>query len=212
MKMPQQIGDVINNYLTNSDETLAANYREHFGLNNIGPFSFFRGPITNTKPDSIFRPCDVYDYITSDKAKERTERLRSLREAKQARMYKVANFDYCTFSGLFDSRSDKALIQHSGLLCLDFDHLQNINSIRTQLLEDECFDTQLLFRSPSGDGLKWVVGINNLQMPHADYFRAVANYILHAYGIEVDKSGKDISRACFLPHDPNCFINPKFLK
>jgi hypothetical protein len=28
----------------------------------------------------------------------------------------------------------------------------------------------------------------------------------------VDKSGKDVSRACFLPHDPEAYINPKNLK
>lgn len=175
-------------------------------------FSFFSSPITNTKPQAVFTPVDVYKYIISDKAKARTEQLRSFVDVKQARNFKTYNFDYCTFSGTFNTRNDNALIQHSGLLCLDFDHLQNLDNVRSKLLHDEYFDTQLLFRSPSGDGLKWVVEINISQMSHADYFRAVANYLIYTYGIEVDKSGKDVSRACFLPHDPNCFINPKFLK
>lgn len=175
-------------------------------------FSFFHAPITNTKPDSEFTLLDTYKYIVGNQAKERTEKLRSFSDAKQSRMFKAANFDYCTFSGTFTTRNDKALIKHSGLLCLDFDHLQNLDSLRSQLLQDEYFDTQLLFRSPSGDGLKWVVGIDISQTPHADYFRAVANYLFQTYGVEADKSGKDISRACFLPHDPNCFINPKYLK
>ena len=42
-----------------------------------------------------------------------------------------------------------------------------------------------------------------------DYsIRAVANYVRATYGIEVDKSGKDISRACFLPFDSKAYINP----
>lgn len=174
-------------------------------------FSFFSSPITNTKPSKNFTMLDAYYYIKGDTARERTQKLRSFADAKQSRMFKAANFDYCTFSGTFTTRTDKALINHSGLLCIDFDHLQNLDSLRSQLLQDEYFDTQLLFRSPSGDGLKWVIEIDISQTTHADYFRAVANYLFQTYGIEADKSGKDISRACFLPHDPNCFINPKYL-
>lgn len=51
--------------------------------------------------------------------------------------------------------------------------------------------------------------INVAEMPHADYFRVVANYVLDTYGVEVDKSGKDVPRACFLPYDPQAFINPE---
>lgn len=174
-------------------------------------FSFFTAPITNTKPSEAFTLLDAYNYIVGDTAKERTDKLRSFSDGKQSRLFKAANFDYCTFSGTFTTRTDKALVKHSGLLCVDFDHLQNLDSLRSQLLQDEYFDTQLLFRSPSGDGLKWVIEIDISQTTHADFFRSVANYIQNTYGIEVDKSGKDISRACFLPHDPNCFINQKYI-
>lgn len=174
-------------------------------------FSFFPSPITNTKPSKDFTLLDTYYYIIGDTAKERTEKLRSFTDAKQSRIFKSANFDYCTFSGTFTTRTDKALINHSGLLCIDFDHVQNLDLFRSQLLQDEYFETQMLFRSPSGDGLKWVIEIDISQISHADYLRAVGNYIFQTYGVEIDKSGKDISRACFLPHDPNCFINPKYL-
>ena len=180
-------------------------------MNDSEPlFSFFHSPITNTRPSKSFTLPDAYRYIIGDTAKERTRKLRSFADAKQSRMFKAANFDYCTFSGTFAARTDKALISHSGLLCVDFDHLQNLDSLRSNLLRDEYFDTQLLFRSPSGDGLKWVVGIDISVIPHSDYFRAVANYLFRTYGVEADKSGRDVSRACFLPHDPECFINPKY--
>lgn len=41
---------------------------------------------------------------------------------------------------------------------------------------------------------------------------AIANYIKEVYKLEVDKSGKDIPRACFLPFDPEAYINPKYLQ
>lgn len=181
-------------------------------LVNTPLFSFFHSPITNTKPSKDFTLLDAYHYIIGDTAKERTQKLRSFADAKQSRMFKAANFDYCTFSGTFTARTDKALINHSGLLCIDFDHLPNLDSLRSQLLQDEYFDTQLLFRSPSGDGLKWIIEIDISKTSHANYFQAVANYLFQTYGVEADKSGKDISRACFLPHDPYCFINHKFIE
>ena len=171
-------------------------------------FSFFKAPITNTQPYKNITLFDAYNYITGEYALKRTSTLRSFNDSKRARNYKAAHFDYCTFSGTFTVRNDKALVEHSGLLCLDFDHLQNVESLFDKLLEDQYFDTQLLFRSPSGDGLKWIVPINTAEMPHQDYFRAVANYVRATYGIEVDKSGKDISRACFLPFDSKAYINP----
>jgi hypothetical protein len=144
------------------------------------------------------------------------------------RKFKAANFDYCTFSGIFTTRSDKALIKHSGLLCFDFDHLQNVEELFNRLLQDEYFDTQLLFRSPSGNGLKWIIPMNvepctlhpspfTSNSPlgdlgvHSSYFSAISNYILQTYGVAVDKSGRDISRACFLPHDPRVYINPRLI-
>ena len=52
--------------------------------------------------------------------------------------------------------------------------------------------------------------IDTKQTTHSNYFAAVANYILQTYGVEVDKSGRDISRACFLPYDPIAYINPLY--
>lgn len=171
-------------------------------------FSFFRAPISNTKPLKAISLLDVYKYIVGDYARQRTEKLRSFDNVKRARTFKAANFDYCTFSGTFNSRNDKELIKHSNLLCLDFDHIKDLETLFKRLLNDEYFETQLLFRSPSGDGLKWIIPIDTSQTAHSNYFASVANYILQTYGVEVDKSGRDISRACFLPYDPQAYLNP----
>ena len=200
-------------------------------------FSFYKAPIKNTVPHKTATLFQIYNAITGDFYKERTDKLRSITDPKQARQFKANNFDYCTFSGVFTSRNDKKIVQHSGLMAVDFDHLSNLEEVRQSLLVDEYFDTQLLFVSPSGDGLKWIIPIDTTTTPHSEnlnereqnsnsfgvmpseikfahseYFAAVANYILQTYGIEVDKSGRDISRACFLPHDPNAFINPLILE
>ena len=76
---------------------------------------------------------------------------------------------------------------------------------------DEYFETELMFVSPSGDGIKWIIPIDITIATQSTFFKAVANYIKKTYGLEVDQSGKDVSRACFLPHDAVPFINPKYL-
>lgn len=211
-----RIGEKFNFYANGKklNQTLESAQTQSPSIGGAGEasFSFFKAPVRNTIPHKSISLLDAYNYIVGDYAKQRTEKLRGIKDQKQARQYKASTFDYCTFSGMFQTRNDKALISHSGLLCIDFDHLKSVDLLRKQLLQDEYFDTQMLFVSPSGDGLKWIIPIDTRQARHADYFAAVANYILQTYGVEVDKSGRDISRACFLPNDPNAFINPLILE
>lgn len=178
----------------------------------IPTFSFFRAPISNTFPHQSISLLDVYHYLIGHFARQRTLMLRGIADVQQARRYKANKFDYCCFSGVFSKRSDKALIRHSGLICIDFDHLPDPNDLFRRLLLDDYFDTQLLFHSPSGDGLKWIIPIDLEEYTHGDYFQAIAAYILQRYSVQIDKSGRDISRACFLPYDPEAYINPEFLK
>lgn len=87
-------------------------------------FSFFQAPIQNTKPSRCVTISDIGHYIANDqKAEANTLALRKLSSADDARKFKASHFDFCTFSGVFSKREAKSLIAHSGLLCLDFDHI-----------------------------------------------------------------------------------------
>lgn len=185
-------------------------YNGFFGDENLHQFSFFRKPIQNTEPLRAITPPDIYRYIVGNYAKPQTEMLRSIKDKDEARKYKATHFDYCTFSGLFRSRNRKDLLTQSNLLCIDFDHIADIPSLKERLLNDPCFETELLFVSPSGDGLKWIVEIDYQGYEHSRFFACVANYLTEAGYPEPDKSGSDISRSCFIPYDPNAFVNPKY--
>ena len=89
-----------------------------------------------------------------------TQKLRAISDKTEARKFKAFQFDYVTFSGVFTSRGDKNLKAHSGLMVIDFDHLQEPDKLKERLLNDQYFETELLFTSPSGDGLKWIVSID----------------------------------------------------
>ena len=171
--------------------------------------SFFKAPVRNVFPAETLRLHQIFALITSDKYKRITEELRAITNVKEARKFKANRFDYVTLSGTFEKRSDNNLLKHSNLLTIDFDHLENLQELRTQLLNDEYFETEMLFISPSGDGLKWIIRIDVSEVSHSEYFTAVANYIKHNYNIEVDQSGKDVSRACFLPYDPTAFLHKR---
>ncbi|GGK53675.1 MULTISPECIES: BT4734/BF3469 family protein [Flavobacteriaceae] len=171
--------------------------------------SFYKAPIRNVYPYKKLKLHEIHSLITSDKYKENTLKLREIKDVKEKRKFKANNFDYVTFSGEFERRNDTNLIKHSSLITIDFDHLPNINEVKKQLLEDAYFETELLFTSPSGDGLKWIIKIDLSKATHQEFFKAIANYLQHTYKLEVDQSGKDISRACFLSYDPEAFLHKK---
>ncbi|MRT91910.1 DUF3987 domain-containing protein [Ancylomarina sp. 16SWW S1-10-2] len=174
---------------------------------NLTKFSLFKRPILNTIPFSTTNTLDIYNLIKGLKYQDITQRLRSISDKNEARQYKADHFDYACFSGEFTKRSNKSLIKHSELMVLDFDHLTDLEHIKTKLINDIHLETELLFISPSGDGLKWVVKIDLSKANHHDYFIGIKNYLKFTYGIDIDDSGKDVARACFLPHDKDVFIN-----
>ena len=174
--------------------------------------SFYKAPIRNVFPSDKVRLHQIFERITSDKYKSITEQFRAIQDPKEARKFKANHFDYVTFSGVFSKRNEESLIEHSSLLTIDFDHLENLNELKEHLVNDEYFETELLFTSPSGNGLKWIIKIDISEITHQEYFKAVSNYIKQTYNIEVDQSGKDISRACFLSYDPLAYLHKRHQK
>lgn len=181
------------------------------GIDMAPRFSFFQRPVMSTKPYKDITLADAYTYITGDYAKTCTAQLRRISDAKAKRTYKAMNFDHCTFAGTFTRRAEDGLIRPSGLLCADMDHLTDVERSFDLLIDDDVIDLMLLFRSPSGDGLKAVIAIDLSEAPFADYFTAMRKYMQKAYGISIDTSCKDICRTCFLPYDPNAYINPSMI-
>jgi hypothetical protein len=171
--------------------------------------SFFKAPVMNVIPSKELKLSEIHNLITSNTYEAVTTQLRAITDPKEKRKYKAKHFDYVTFSGTFNKRNDDDLIKHSLLMTIDLDHLENLEKIREMLLKDEYFDTELLFKSPSGDGLKWIIKIDLEQATHQEYYIAVSNYLEQQYNIKVDASGKDISRACFLCYDPEAYINSR---
>lgn len=174
-------------------------------------FSFYKKPIRNVTPSGVLNLVDAYHLIKGSTYEEVTEDYRWLIGSKEGKEFKKENFDSCTYSGTFSNRKDECLLKHSGLLTLDFDHVEDVVELKLKLLQDEYLGIELLYVSPSGDGIKCIIKIDLSIGTHEEYFEGVANYIKATHFIGIDESGKNVSRACFLCHDPDVYINPNYL-
>lgn len=108
------------------------------------------------------------------------------------------------FAGTFSKRSSKDLIQASGLICVDFDHIEEPE----QRIDEMRFDPHLVmaFVSPRGQGIKAVFAIPDGD--HLAAFETVRDYCAAMYQLQADESGKDVSRLCFLSVDPDVHYAP----
>jgi VirE N-terminal domain. len=110
-------------------------------------------------------------------------------------------------SGTFKQRKNDALIQHSGLLCADLDDLdsEKLKDAAKKLKQSPYLLAE--FRSPTR-GLKAFFRVPADADKHAGSFRAVEKHVRDLTGIEIDQSGKDLARMCFVSYDPDCYFNP----
>lgn len=168
----------------------------------------------SVRPYSDVSLYDIYRYISSEQAKEATENLRKETNEDVQKKRKVLDFNYCTPNGTFTYRNAAGLKKESGLIVLDFDHIddhEELMQFKQDLLSNPHLPIALAFVSPRGKGLKVFVEKEPFAgKEHLETFHLLSDRIQFNYGFEVDQSGKDITRACFLPHDPDCYINPKY--
>lgn len=180
-----------------------------------GPlFSYYRGGIAATVPYAAITPAQLFTVLTSGRHRAATEALRAVPVGSPRRAELKKGLDYVTPAGTFTRRANDALAEASGLLILDFDHVPDVAAARAALLADTLLapDLVLLFTSPSGDGLK-VLTKADPRAAHLDNFRAYAAYLAAHYaelGLCPDEAGKDIARACFVPHAPDAWLAPAY--
>ena len=173
-----------------------------------------------TRPFGSWSIRQVYDYIKSEQAKQATETLRSMLGSatkSECSDYKKLNFRFVTFRGIFSSRKATALTSLSPFIVIDIDGLtstEEAHQLSLQLPEDKNVNTALSFISPGGLGVKWVVEIPEW-LEDCDYKEqhlGLCRHLVLQYGYEPDWGCSDVCRACFLGHDDQCYINPKYFQ
>lgn len=133
--------------------------------------------------------------------------------------YKENELPAVTFAGTFPRGKRKAnfLAVHSSLVVLDVDDLSepDIPLLLSEL--SQLKQVILAFVSPSGQGIKIVVSVSPVPKNDAehktawhacvDFFQSLSD----EYGFEIDPSGKDCSRLCYLAHDAQVITHDEVL-
>jgi hypothetical protein len=176
-----------------------------------------------TARDTATTYCEATEIIeqirSGDRLRETVTRIREKfwsvmtstgndrKAAKQAIDSDKKRLPAITWSGKFSRRKQDALLQHSGLLCADLDGLgpDKIPEVRAKLVNS--LYVWALFLSPTGDGIKCVFRVPADAEKHKASFRAIEKHVHDLTGAQIDESCSDVSRLCFLSHDPDAYLN-----
>jgi len=160
---------------------------------------------------------EILDDIKIEKYKGEIERLRRYLSIGDAENYSIwkQRLPAVTFSGTFTKRNFDGLIQYNPVIVIDIDKLtsEQLENIWVQLIKEKYILS--LWKSPSNYGLKGLVAISyvtedeekKLELYHKVAFRQISQYFFDTYNVNIDPSGSDITRLCFISSDKNLFVN-----
>jgi len=158
--------------------------------------TMYKSVVDTTKP-VVVSLSTALERIKNGKSESTVSKVREGDKSKKKEL------PIALFSGVFEGRKDQDLKSHSGLVVLDFDHI-DVQESKGLLGTDDY--VLACWASPSGDGLKALVKVSNPDK-HRDHFRSLQSYFESQYGLEVDPSGVNEARACYESHDPDLVIN-----
>lgn len=114
-----------------------------------------------------------------------------------------------TPGGVFEGgRQKKHLKELSSLKVFDFDHISSDKFDAVLEKAKQVPGVVLVAVSPSGEGIKIFMRVNATIEMHDEMFRYLAAELEKTLGVEVDQSGKDVNRLCYLPSPDGLFYNP----
>lgn len=155
--------------------------------------------------------------IISDKYKTEVEEIRNLiaqsnkAEADNKKKQLLAFTPSAVFS---EKRQMPFLEMYSGFVHLDFDKLTPEQLQSAFAIISKISYTSLCFISPSGNGLKVFIEVSTELEHHDIAYLQVQKHYEDATGLKADPSCKDVTRLCFMSHDPNAYRtiqNEKFI-
>lgn len=154
------------------------------------------------------------EVITAIKSGRQSEVINRLRAAKSEdpALYERLKFNLPAFtpSGLFNgSHKLENLVEYNSVIVLDIDKVGDKEAVVVRDAASKIEYTIAAFISPSGDGVKILVATTSTVDSHEATYNQLVQYYESALGVEVDKSGKNINRLCFMSYDPEMYYNEK---
>jgi len=96
--------------------------------------SGFNAPIQNITKTFLIDLPELFEKIKKDnEIKKIVEELRTYDDKKKRDEYKTKWLYVITFSGIFSKRSKESLTQHSGLICIDIDNMDNTSMLEVKI-------------------------------------------------------------------------------
>jgi len=154
---------------------------------------------------------EVLQEIKTGKYKPGIIYLRKSLAEKKEEAYNKAKKSLPAFtpSGKFvGGRKLEFLTEYSNFIILDIDKLSAADLQNAKHLANQSEFTFASFVSPSGNGLKILVKIDTPKADHKETFLKVQAHYESILKLEIDKSGKDLTRLCFYSWDENLYHNP----
>ena len=152
----------------------------------------------------------ILEEIKTGKYKHAIVYLRKSLSEKKEEAYNKAKKSLPAFtpSGKFiGGRKLEFLADYSSCIILDIDKLSAADLQNAKHLANQSEFTFASFISPSGNGLKILVKINSDKANHKEAFLLVQAHYEAILKVEIDKSGKDVTRLCFYSWDENLYLN-----
>ena len=157
--------------------------------------------------DKVPHDVDVEAVFSGIKNGRWKKEILELRESKNEKLKSL--LPAATFSGTFiEKRKSSNLSQYSGLVTIDIDDKREakIKKLKKMLSEDPFIFAA--FISPRG-GIKVLVRVDSGAEHHKTHaYLQIKEWIENNYDVEVDKSGSDTSRLCYVSYDPDLHYNP----
>lgn len=171
-------------------------------MTEVSIFENFNKIIANKNIETIL------EMIRQGKFKHHVESLRQLIKEDKNSEYtaKKKSLPAFTPSGMFkDGRKQNLLQEYSRIIILDIDKIENIDEVRKKA--QSCIYTFACFESPSGKGIKILVRTDNSVTKHREAFLRTQSYYEKLTGVNIDPSGKDFTRLCFVSYDSDLYYN-----
>ncbi|MFV0210129.1 DUF5906 domain-containing protein [Empedobacter falsenii] len=124
---------------------------------------------------------------------------------EKAKKSLIAFTPSATFKG---GRKLDYLQNYNQIIVLDIDKVEKNKLVEIKQKAIELSTTFVAFISPSNNGLKLFIKVSTNQEEHKNTYNIVKEFYEKELEIEIDKSGKDITRLCFYSYDPEIFFNP----
>lgn len=145
----------------------------------------------------------IFELIKSN------ERLAELIMLVRTGERKKIELPYFTPSGQFRQRYDDAQLSHSGVVCLDYDHVGSgvpLNDAKRRI--GAWPHTLACFKSPGGEGLKVFLPLAEIEAKNHLAAYQIARELADAtFGLNSDAKCSNASRACFFSSDEHIYVN-----